>query len=91
MNQRCPTCGRLHFARPVLTHGLTPREWEIAGLVYAGLSNKEIADKLGVRLKTIKFHIGNVHKRWSLTSRPQVIFKMIELKKLDTSTKDGNA
>jgi non-specific serine/threonine protein kinase len=39
---------------------LTPREWQVAGLLREGLTNQQIADLLGVSLNTVKFHISEV-------------------------------
>lgn len=42
---------------------LTPREQEIVRLVLAGLLNKEIADRLGLALVTVKVHRGRAMKK----------------------------
>jgi len=41
---------------------LTTRQKEIAELVAKGLTNREIAKRLDVEEKTIKFHLTNVFK-----------------------------
>src|SRR5690348_12837993 len=41
---------------PLSAH-LTPREGEVAALVAAGLANKQIAARLGIRLATVKDHV----------------------------------
>lgn len=40
--------------------GITMREYEVLGLIAAGLSNQEIADKLFVSTSTIKTHTSNL-------------------------------
>lgn len=42
---------------------LTKREIEVVRLVVAGLLNKEIADKLGIALVTVKVHRGRAMKK----------------------------
>lgn len=54
---------------------LTRREREIAGLIELGLSNKEIAVRLGIELATVKNHVHNlleklrVHRRGEAAAR----------------------
>ena len=48
---------------------LTPREREIAQLVYDGLSNKEIARRLGISEGTIKTHLHNIFTKLGLANR----------------------
>lgn len=52
---------------------LTNAEKEVANYVKAGLSNKEIAERLFVSEKTIKFHTTNIYKKSGVTSRSQLI------------------
>ena len=60
--------------RPQTEHaGLTAREQEIAGLVSAGLSNKEIARRLGISLATAKSHVHNILGKLGVSSRSQAI------------------
>lgn len=42
---------------------LTAREWEVAGMVRDGLTNRKIAEKLGVSKKTVENH------RYNLTEK----------------------
>jgi FixJ family two-component response regulator len=35
---------------------LTPREWEVAKLAASGATNQEVADRLGIALRTVKYH-----------------------------------
>ncbi len=56
---------------PVLL-GLTRREFEVAGLVTAGLANKEIAARLGIRTSTVKEHVHRVLSKTGLPSRSAI-------------------
>ncbi|GEM_PF-2049838 len=56
---------------PVLA-SLTPREFEVAGLVAAGFANKEIALRLGVQPSTIKEHVHRIFGKTGLPSRAAV-------------------
>jgi DNA-binding NarL/FixJ family response regulator len=48
---------------------LTARETEIAGLVTAGFSNKEIARRLALSEGTVKIHLHNIYRKLEITSR----------------------
>ena len=50
------------------TERLTERELEVAQLVAQGLLNKQIADRLGISLPTVKMHRGNVTKKLGVRS-----------------------
>jgi DNA-binding NarL/FixJ family response regulator len=55
------------------THRMTARENQIVELVKRRLSNKEIADILGIREATVKFHLSNIYSKISITSRHEII------------------
>ncbi len=57
----------------LIQKGLSNREAEVAELVSKGLSNKEVANKLFVTEKTVKFHLTNIYKKMSVKSRAQLI------------------
>lgn len=50
---------------------LTSREREVMLLV-KNLSNKEIADKLGIGVRTVKMHIGNILCKFDVHSRTEL-------------------
>jgi DNA-binding NarL/FixJ family response regulator len=52
--------------------GLTARELEIASLVAGGLSNKEIAARLGRSEETVKHHLTKVFEKTGVTSRVEL-------------------
>ena len=51
---------------------LTAREREIAALVEAGMSNKEIASTLCIELSTVKNHVHNILEKLGISRRGQV-------------------
>jgi len=48
---------------------LTPREIEIMSHVAAGLSNREIAEKVGLQEGTVKIHLHHVYRKLGIGSR----------------------
>jgi DNA-binding NarL/FixJ family response regulator len=52
--------------------GLTGREWEIAGLVAEGLSNREIAGRLVISKRTVDAHIEHIYGKIGVSSRVQL-------------------
>ena len=48
---------------------LTVREHEIAGLAARGLSNREIADRLVVSVRTVDNHLHNAYTKLGITQR----------------------
>lgn len=54
----------------------TPHQLPVRKLLVKGLSNKEIAEQLGLSLSCVKFHVGNILKSWKLKSRAKLIAKV---------------
>src|SRR5213083_506410 len=55
--------------RDTPTDLLTPRERELVSLVAAGASNKDIATRLAISIKTVKTHLTSVFKKLGLSTR----------------------
>ena len=54
-----------------LVTGLTQRELEVLSLAAEGLANKQIAQRLWVTPKTIKFHLSNVFRKLDVSNRTE--------------------
>jgi len=52
---------------------LTPREIELARLAAGGLRNREIADRLGISVGTVKIHLHNVYRKLGVKGRIQLV------------------
>jgi DNA-binding CsgD family transcriptional regulator len=56
---------------------LTPRETEVLGLLADGLSNKEIAFRLGITAHTAKFHVDSLLHKLSAVNRADAVARGI--------------
>lgn len=56
---------------------LSRREEEIAMLISQGLSNKEIAQKLCISEKTVKYHITSIFKKMEVKSRLKIALQFL--------------
>lgn len=52
--------------------GMTAAEWRVVPLVARGLTNGEIASELFLAEQTVKFHIGNVLRKYGLRNRVEL-------------------
>jgi DNA-binding NarL/FixJ family response regulator len=59
------------------TENLTPREREILELLAKGDLCKEIAEKLGLSLRTVHTHLKNIYEKLHVRSRTQAVLKYI--------------
>jgi DNA-binding NarL/FixJ family response regulator len=52
---------------------LRPREREVLELMVAGLRNREIGERLFITVRTVKFHVSNILRKFEAQSRAEVI------------------
>ena len=54
---------------------VTPREEEVWGLIAAGLSNHQIAQRLGLPDNTVKFHVQHLFWKLGVKNRTEAALK----------------
>lgn len=67
--------------RPVsdpLELGLTLREFEILRWLVTGLSNKQIAKRLGIQEQTVRNHLRPAYHKFGVTRRTELLLKVFE-------------
>jgi two-component system, NarL family, response regulator LiaR len=57
---------------------LTPREWEVLGLLANGFRNKEISSRLSISEETAKSHIKSIYRKLKIKGRRDAIFHYFE-------------
>ncbi|HEV7188971.1 MAG TPA: alpha/beta fold hydrolase [Blastococcus sp.] len=57
---------------PRTATGLTPRQLQVAALVADGLTNRQIAARLGIEERSAEGHVERIRERLGVTSRAQV-------------------
>jgi DNA-binding NarL/FixJ family response regulator len=61
---------------PRLPDILTPREKELTEKILEGLSNREIAETLGISERTVKAHLGSVYAKLRVSNRLELAMKL---------------
>src|ERR1700694_942820 len=57
--------------RPPHPDVVTAREWKVLYLLRTGLSNPEIADRLGMSRDGVKYHVSEILSKLGLSSREE--------------------
>ena len=56
----------------------SPRERQIVTLLASGCSNQEIADRLGLRLQTVKNHLSRIYRKLGVPNRVQLAVLVLQ-------------
>ena len=64
---------------PALREALSQREIEVVALIADGLTNKEIAQKLHISLRTVKYYTTNLYTKLDVSGRAQAAVRAKEL------------
>ena len=72
---------RDHAETASTVENLTPRETEVLQFVMHGLANKEIADRMGVTVAAVKFHLQHIYEKLHVHSRTEAVIKFKEHQK----------
>ena len=59
--------------QPTSEYPFSPREHEVLSLAADGLTNKEIAYRLGISERTVQFHINSIFNKTTTNSRTEAV------------------
>ncbi|HET7150898.1 MAG TPA: helix-turn-helix transcriptional regulator [Candidatus Acidoferrum sp.] len=63
-------------AIPVSAMGLSPMQEKVYSLIVGrNLTNKEIANELGITVRTVKFHVESILRKAHAETRAELIFR----------------
>ena len=58
--------------------GLTRRELEILELLAEGISNKEIATRIGISFETVRTHLGHIYEKLHVQGRTEAVTRFLK-------------
>ncbi len=70
---------------------LTPRQWQVLSLLREGLSNEQIALRLGISLDGVKFHVSEILGKLGVSSRNEAARWAAERHAAPTASLASNA
>ena len=72
-----PSALEIEYEQVLETYPLTQRELEILGLIVAGCSNSQIAEKLYITVGTVKTHVRNILNKLCADDRTQAAVRAL--------------
>ena len=71
--------GQFSFNLSLLIEPLNKRELEVVQLIAEGFTNKEIAQKLYISVRTVKYYTTSIYQKLDVSGRAQAAVKAKEL------------
>jgi DNA-binding NarL/FixJ family response regulator len=75
---RAPVSGARPDVPPEPRSELTPRELDVLQAVAQGLSDKEVAQKLGTAVSTVKNQLASIYVKWRVRSRTEAVVRLLQ-------------
>jgi len=67
------------------SHPFSPREYQVLALVAQGLTNREIAYRLGISDRTVQFHVNSIFNKTGAQSRTEAVALALSRRWLDVA------
>jgi len=64
---------------PEPVEALTPREMDVLRLLAEGLHNREIAERLAINERTVKYHVSAIIAKLEAGNRTAAVMRAIEI------------
>lgn len=58
---------------------LAPRQRDIAGCLLRGMSDKQIAQTIGISLPTVRTHLSRMFEKFKVTDRTQLVLRFVHV------------
>ncbi len=78
--EKCPSGSSLTESQQSVIESLTGREREILTLLAQGLSNKTIAARLYLSVRTVEGHLANIYSRLGVHSRTEAMLIAVKIR-----------
>jgi DNA-binding NarL/FixJ family response regulator len=59
---------------------LTPREWEIVTLVFEGKTREAIANRLNVKVRTVRHHLERIYQKLDVNDKVGLVLRIIRVR-----------
>jgi DNA-binding CsgD family transcriptional regulator len=70
---------------------LSPREREVLDAVTLGLTNREIAIRLGVTVHAVKFHLASIYRKLGAANRTEAVAMSLRADEAGRDTAGGRS
>jgi DNA-binding CsgD family transcriptional regulator len=72
-----------------LTSNLSPRETQVLDMASLGMRNAEIAERLGLSVHAIKFHLAAVYRKLGVSNRTEAVVAYVRRNEARPSAAGG--
>jgi DNA-binding CsgD family transcriptional regulator len=80
---------RKEGCRPIAGGSLTPREAQILEMISRGLTNGEIAGRIGVTVHAVKFHLNGIFRKLGVSNRTAAAVRFAQAPELGLASREA--
>ena len=60
--------------------GISEREQEVCRLLFKGITREEIADKMGIKVRTVRHYLERLHTKLRVNNRVALVLRIIQVR-----------